>query len=173
MRPFRFLADPGEAADGPSIAEAARRAEAIGYSAIVYPDHLGQPLGFLPLLTWAAAATDRIRVMPFVANNDLRHPTILAQDLASIDVLSGGRLEVAMGAGWNRPEYDAIGLPFDPVGVRVSRLAEALAVSRAASATARSRSPATTTRSPTTTASRSPSSARTRRCSSVAAAGGC
>jgi probable F420-dependent oxidoreductase len=128
VRPFRFLADPGEAADGPSIAEAARRAEAIGYSAIVYPDHLGQPFGVVPLLTWAAAATDRIRVMPFVANNDLRHPTILAQDLASLDVLSGGRLEVAMGAGWNRPEYDAIGLPFDPVGVRVGRLAEALAI---------------------------------------------
>ena len=132
MRPFRFLADLGDAADGPSIAEAARRAEATGYSAIVYPDHLGQPLGFLPLLTWAAAATERIRVMPFVANNDLRHPAILAQDLASLDVLTGGRVEVAMGAGWNRPEYDAIGLAFDPVGVRVGRLGEALRIVKGA-----------------------------------------
>ena len=82
MRPFRFLADPGDAADGPSLAAAARRAEAIGYAAIVYPDHLGQPFGFLPLLTWAAAATERLCVMPFVANNDLRHPTVIAQDLA-------------------------------------------------------------------------------------------
>jgi probable F420-dependent oxidoreductase len=100
----------------------------MGYSTVVYADHLVLPLGFVPLLTWAAAATERIRVMPFVANNDLRHPAILAQDLASLDVLSGGRVEVAMGAGWNRPEYDAIGIPFDPVGTRVSRLAEAIAV---------------------------------------------
>ena len=128
MRPFRFLADPGDAADGPSIAEAARRAESIGYSVLVYADHLVLPFGFLPLLTWAAAATERIHVMPFVANNDLRHPAILAQDLASLDVLSGGRVEVGIGAGWNRPEYDAIGRPFDGVGTRVSRLAEALAV---------------------------------------------
>jgi probable F420-dependent oxidoreductase len=128
VRPFRFLADPGDAADGPSLAAAARRAESIGYSAMVYPDHLGQPFGFLPLLAWAAAATDRLRVMPFVVNNDLRHPTVVAQDLASLDVLSGGRVEVAMGAGWNRPEYDAIGIPFDAVGVRVDRLAEALAI---------------------------------------------
>ena len=128
MRPFRFLADPGDAADGPSIAEAARRAESIGYSVLVYADHVVLPFGFLPLLTWAAAATERIHVMPFVANNDLRHPAILAQDLASLDVLSGGRVEVGIGAGWNRPEYDAIGRPFDGVGTRVSRLAEALAV---------------------------------------------
>jgi probable F420-dependent oxidoreductase len=58
----------------------------------------------------------------------MRHPAILAQDLASLDVLSGGRVEVAMGAGWNRPEYDAIGIPFDGVGTRVGRLAEAIAV---------------------------------------------
>ncbi len=128
MRPFRFLADPGDAADGPSLADAARRAEAMGYSTLVYADHLVLPFGFVPLLTWAAAATERIHLMPFVANNDLRHPAILAQDLASLDVLSGGRVEVAMGAGWNRPEYDAIGIPFDAIGTRVGRLAEAIAV---------------------------------------------
>ena len=128
MKPFRFLADPGDAADGPSVAEAARRAEAMGYSTLVYSDHLMIPFGFVPLLTWAAAATERIRVMAFVANNDLRHPAVLAQDLASLDVLSGGRLDVGIGAGWNRPEYDAIGIPFDGVGARVARLGEALTV---------------------------------------------
>ena len=61
-------------------------------------------------------------------NNDLRHPAVLAQDLASIDVLSGGRLDVAIGAGWNKPEYDAIGLPFDPTPVRQARLAESITV---------------------------------------------
>jgi probable F420-dependent oxidoreductase len=128
VKPFRFLAEPGEVSDGPSVAADARRAEAMGYSAVVYADHLVLPFGFVPLLTWVAAATERIRVMPFVANNDLRHPAILAQDLATLDVLTGGRVDVAMGAGWNRPEYDAIGIPFDPVGTRVGRLAEAIAV---------------------------------------------
>jgi probable F420-dependent oxidoreductase len=128
LRPFRFLADPGDVTDGPGLAAAARRAEAIGYAALVCPDHVVAPFGMVPLLTWAAAATTTLRVAPFVANNDLRHPALLAQDLATLDVLSGGRVEVAVGAGWNRPEYDALGLPFDPVGVRVSRLAEAVTV---------------------------------------------
>ena len=65
-------------------------------------------------------------------NNDLRHPAVLAQDLASIDVLSGGRLDIAIGAGWNRPEYDAIGLSFDATPVRQARLIEAIAVLKGA-----------------------------------------
>ncbi|HEY3334933.1 MAG TPA: TIGR03621 family F420-dependent LLM class oxidoreductase [Candidatus Limnocylindrales bacterium] len=128
MKPFRFLADPGDVSDGPSLREAARTAESIGYAVLVYADHVVIPYGFMPLLATVAAVTERLRVAPFVANNDLRHPALLAQDLATLDVLSGGRVEVAIGAGWNRPEYLALGLPFDPVGVRVSRLTEAVAV---------------------------------------------
>ncbi len=128
VKPFRFLADPGDVADGPALREAARRAESIGYAVLVYADHVVLPFGMVPLLAVAAAATDRLRVAPFVANNDLRHPALLAQDLATLDVLSGGRVEVAVGAGWNRPEYDALGLAFDPVGVRVARLGEAVTV---------------------------------------------
>ena len=74
------------------------------------------------------AISERMRVSAFVLNNDLRHPAVLAQDLASIDVLSGGRLDVAIGAGWNRAEYEAIGLPFDRTPVRQSRLIESIAV---------------------------------------------
>jgi probable F420-dependent oxidoreductase len=125
---FRFLAGPPDATDGPAIAEATREAESIGYAAFVYPDHVVSPLGMVPVLTWAAAATTRLRIAPFVANNDLRHPALLAQDLATLDVLSGGRVEVGIGAGWNRPEYVALGLPFDAVGTRVGRLEEAVAV---------------------------------------------
>jgi probable F420-dependent oxidoreductase len=128
VRPFRFLADPGDVTDGASLRDAARRAESLGYAVLVYADHVVIPFGFVPLLATIAATTDRIRVMPFVVNNDLRHPALVAQDLATIDVLSDGRVEVAIGAGWNRPEYDALGIPFDPVGVRVSRLAEAVRV---------------------------------------------
>lgn len=128
MKRFRFLADPGGVSTGPALREAARRAEAIGYSVLVYPDHVIAPFGMVPLLAMAAAATEWLRVAPFVANNDLRHPALLAQDLATLDVLSGGRVEVAVGAGWNRPEYDALGLAFDPSGVRVARLGEAVTV---------------------------------------------
>ena len=127
-KPFRFLADPGVIVDGAGLRDTARRAEAMGFSVLVLPDHVVAPFGFVPLLAAAAAVTDRLRVAPFVANNDFRHPALLAQDLATIDVLSGGRVEVAVGAGWNRPEYDALGIAFDPVGVRVSRLAEAVTV---------------------------------------------
>ena len=77
-------------------------------------------------MTAIVMASPRLRVMSYVFNNDLRHPAVLAQDLASIDVLSRGRLTIAIGAGWNRPEYDAIGLPFEPVAVRSARLAEAV-----------------------------------------------
>ncbi len=95
---------------------------------LVIPDHLIDQLGPIPALATAATATERLRIGTFVFNNDLRHPAVLAQDLASLDVLSGGRLEIGIGAGWNEPEYRAIGLPFDPVGTRVARLAESIAV---------------------------------------------
>src|SRR5512135_2265249 len=108
MRPFRFLADPGEVTDGPSLVAAARRAESSGYATMVYADHVVIPFGFVPLLAAVAAVTTRLPVAPFVANNDLRHPALLAQDLATLDVLSGGRVDVAIGARWNRPEYDAL-----------------------------------------------------------------
>jgi probable F420-dependent oxidoreductase len=82
----------------------------------------------VPVLAHVAAHTERIRIGSFVFNNELRHPAVLAQDLATLDVLSGGRLDIGMGAGWNKPEHDAIGLPFAPIGTRVARLTEAIAV---------------------------------------------
>ena len=75
-----------------------------------------------------AAATSSLRISAFVLNNDLRHPAVLAQDLASLDVLSEGRLDVAIGAGWNVPEYEQTGISFDPVPVRQARLVEAISV---------------------------------------------
>jgi probable F420-dependent oxidoreductase len=134
MRPFRFLAlaadaDATDAADAARrVAESARRAEAVGFSALVQPDHLLDQYAPVPLLATIAAATERLRIGTFVFNANLRHPAVLAQELASLDVLSGGRLEIGIGAGWNKPEHDAIGLPFEPVGTRVSRLTEAIAV---------------------------------------------
>jgi probable F420-dependent oxidoreductase len=128
MRPFRFLAAAEGITDGRTLAERARHAESIGVDVLVVTDHLIEQLAPIPALATIAAATARLRISAFVFNNDLRHPAVLAQDLATLDVLSDGRLDIALGAGWNKPEYDAIGLPFDPVGVRVSRLEESIVV---------------------------------------------
>ena len=128
MKPFRFLADAFDATSARELGERARAAEDLGVTTFVLPDHLVPQLAPIPYLATVAALTDRLRISAFVHNNDLRHPAVLAQDLASLDVLSGGRLDVAIGAGWNEPEYRAIGLPFDAVPVRQARLAEAIAV---------------------------------------------
>jgi probable F420-dependent oxidoreductase len=128
MRPFRFLAAAGELYDGPGLAAFARRAESIGYSALTIPDHLIAQYAPVPFLASVAAATERLRVGTFVFNNNLRHPAVLAQELATVDRLSGGRLEIGLGAGWNKPEHDAIGIPFEPVGTRVGKLAETIQV---------------------------------------------
>ena len=127
-RPFRFLADARGIASLAELTETVRRAEAIGIDTLVVPDHLIPQLAPVPAMAAIAAISDRLRISAFVLNNDLRHPAVLAQDLASLDVLSGGRLDVAIGAGWNKPEYEAIGVGFDPTPVRQARLAEAIAV---------------------------------------------
>jgi probable F420-dependent oxidoreductase len=132
QHPFRFLADARGDADRQSFAERARRAESLGYHGLVVADHLVERLSPVPALATVAAVTEHLRISAFVFNNDLRHPAVLAQDLATLDVLSDGRLDVAIGAGWNRPEYDAIGLPFDPPRTRQARLAEAVAVLKGA-----------------------------------------
>ncbi len=128
MRPFRFLAT----ADGyPGFAELtglARKAEAVGCSVFVLPDHLIGQYAPLPPLAVVAAVTERLRVGTFVLNTGLRHPAVLAQDLATLDALSGGRLEIGLGAGWNKPEHDAIGIPFEPTGARIRRLTEAITI---------------------------------------------
>ena len=128
MRPFHFLGDVSPIASGPELAATARRAEEMGYHGVVLPDHLVEQLSPVVALATVAATTSKVRLSAFVFNNDLRHPAILAQDLASIDVLSGGRLDVAIGAGWNKPEYDAIGMSFDPTPVRQARLVESITV---------------------------------------------
>ncbi len=97
MRPFTFLAGIQKVVNGAGLAADARRAEAMGFAALVVPDHLIEQLSPIPALATIAAATDSLRIAAFVHNNDLRHPAVLAQDLASLDVLSDGRLDVAIG----------------------------------------------------------------------------
>jgi len=123
VKPFQFLAEARDPLPARELGERARRAEALGYHALVIPDHVLDQLSPVPAMAVIAAATERLRIGAFVFNNDLRHPAVLAQDLASLDVLSEGRLDVAIGAGWNEAEYDAVGIPFDATRIRSERLA--------------------------------------------------
>ncbi|HXM56384.1 MAG TPA: LLM class flavin-dependent oxidoreductase, partial [Candidatus Dormibacteraeota bacterium] len=84
MRPFRFMAGPGRPNSRAELVEHARRAEALGYDALVIPDHLLQQFAPLPALAAVAGATTRLRVGTFVLNNDLRHPAVVAQELATL-----------------------------------------------------------------------------------------
>ena len=128
MRPFRFLATVDENPSFAELASLARKAEAVCCSAFVLPDHLIGQYAAMPLLAMVAAVTERLRVGTFVLNICLRHPAVLAQDLATLDALSGGRLEIGLGAGWNMPEHVAFGIPFEPTGDRIKRLTEAIAI---------------------------------------------
>ena len=127
-KPFQFYADVREPTSLKELTEKVRQAEAAGYHGLVIPDHLIDQMSPVPVMAAVAAVSERLRIGAFVLNNDLRHPAVLAQDLASLDVLSGGRLDINIGAGWNEPEYTAIGIPFEPVRVRSERLAEAITV---------------------------------------------
>jgi probable F420-dependent oxidoreductase len=130
-RRFRFGVLGENAASGKQLLEEARRAEDLGYATFLLRDHFvadpfGPQLAPLPALTAVAAATSRLRIGTLVLDNDYRHPVILAKEAATLDHLSGGRLELGIGAGWLRDEYDRAGMTFDPPGVRVGRLEEAL-----------------------------------------------
>ena len=109
----------------------ARHIEALGFHTLVMPDHFGARFALAPALVLAAEATSRLRVGSLVYDNDFRHPALLAQEVASIDLLTDGRFEFGLGAGWLKSEYDAAGLPFDDGGTRVERMAEALHVVKA------------------------------------------
>lgn len=130
-RRFRFGLKFRTAKDGAALAEMARRAEAIGYSTILVSDHPTHPqLGPLTAATALACATTRLRVGSSVLANDFRHPIVLAKEIATLDRLCGGRVELGLGTGWKKAEYEAMGLEFDAASRRIERLREAIAVLR-------------------------------------------
>jgi probable F420-dependent oxidoreductase len=130
MRPFQFMIGTRGLVDRRTLVDGARMAESIGYTHLTIHDHLTRQLAPVPVLTAVAMATERLRLCPLVFNNDLRHPAVLAQDLATLDQLSDGRVVVGIGAGWNELEYVASGITFDPPGIRIKRMLEAVAVLR-------------------------------------------
>lgn len=125
-RPFRFAVQASRADDAASWRELCRRVEGLGYSALNVPDHLGTQWGPLVALTAAATATQTLIVSSLVFNNDFRNPVVLAKEAATLDLVSSGRFEFGLGAGWLTDDYRASGLRHDRPGERVERLAEAL-----------------------------------------------
>jgi probable F420-dependent oxidoreductase len=131
-RPFRFGVQLGGPADARGWVEQARRVEDLGYSTLTMPDHFTDQLAPMPALSAAAAVTTTLRIGALVFDNDYKHPLVLAKELATQDVLSGGRVEIGLGAGWMESDYRAAGMPYDRPGVRIDRFEEGIAVVRGA-----------------------------------------
>ena len=132
-KPFRF----GVIAEHTTTREAwvalARRSEELGYSTLLIRDHFvpddfGDQFAPLAAMMSAADATSTLRIGTMVIDSDFRHPVILAKEAATIDLLSGGRLELGIGAGWLANEYEKSGIPYDPAGIRISRMIESIQI---------------------------------------------
>jgi probable F420-dependent oxidoreductase len=130
-RPFRFGVHSSDAQSGEAWAAAARRFETLGFSTLMLRDHFDRQLAPIAAMTAAACATTTLNVGCLVFDNDYRHPLVLAKEMTTLDRLSGGRVEVGLGAGWMEPDYTQSGIPFDAPRDRASRLVEAVGVMKA------------------------------------------
>ena len=128
MKPFRFGVSVRHAQSRAEWMRKARTIEALGYATLTVPDHLADLVAPMPALISAAEATKTLRVGTYVLNNDLRHPVLVAREAAAVDLLTDGRLELGLGAGSIKSEYDEAGLSFDPGRTRVERLAESVTI---------------------------------------------
>lgn len=125
-RPFRFGVSTTTAESPDDWRNRAKKAEDLGFDTFFAADHLRQSFQPMIALAFAAEATTRIRIGTFVINNDFRSPVLLAREAATLDFLSGGRLELGLGAGHSGDEYDEAGIPFNEPKVRVARLEESV-----------------------------------------------
>jgi probable F420-dependent oxidoreductase len=127
-RKFRFGVQLSSATSGDDWVAKARQAEDLGFSTLFLPDHFGPQLAPVPAMMAAASATTDLRVGCLVFDNDYKHPVVLAKEIATIDVLSGGRVELGIGAGWMNSDYEQSGIRHDRAGVRIDRMEEGIAV---------------------------------------------
>src|SRR6266571_6965998 len=127
VRPMRFATQSGSAPSGQEWIDRAKRLEALGYDTLAMPDHMiGGAWAAMPALAVAATVTQKLRVGTLVVDNDFRNPTVFARECATLDVLTNGRFELGIGAGWLDRDYQSTGIAFDRGRVRVARLAEAV-----------------------------------------------
>jgi probable F420-dependent oxidoreductase len=127
-REFRFGVTSSGTAGVAAWRDQARRIEDLGYSTLYMPDHFGDQLAPMLGLAVAAEATDRLNVGTLVLDNDYRHPLVLAKEAATLDLISKGRFEFGLGAGWMASDYASSGIPYDSPGVRIERMQEALSI---------------------------------------------
>ena len=131
MAAFRFAMQASRAASPVAWKELARKTEDLGYSTLYVPDHLDDQWAPMLALAVAAEATTTLRVGTLVLDNDFRHPVVLAKEAATLDVVTDGRFEFGLGAGWANADYEMSGIAMDAPGVRVARLGESLEIMRA------------------------------------------
>jgi probable F420-dependent oxidoreductase len=132
IHPFRFGILLADSPSRQAWVDTVRRAEELGYTTLLIPDHFDGQLALVPALMAAADATTRLRLGSLVADNDFRHPLALAKEAATLDLLSEGRLELGVGAGFRPSDYAPTGIRCDEPAVRVERLEEAVLVIKGA-----------------------------------------
>ncbi|TMB86928.1 MAG: TIGR03621 family F420-dependent LLM class oxidoreductase [Chloroflexi bacterium] len=130
-RKFRF-GIAGRAQTRTAWQDFARQAEDLGFSTLLIPDHFTSQMAPLPAIVSVAAVTSRLRFGTNVLDNDFRHPAVLAKEAATVDLLTDGRFELGVGAGWSPSDYSQTGIPFDTGNVRFERLKEAVHIITAA-----------------------------------------
>jgi probable F420-dependent oxidoreductase len=134
VHPFRFGVQASKANTLDLWVDLAHRCEDKGYSCLTMPDHFDDQLAPVPALMTAANVTTNLRIGALVWDNDYKHPAVLAKELATMDVLSDGRLELGIGAGWMISDYEQMGIPYDSAKVRIDRFVEGLKVIKGAMA---------------------------------------
>ncbi len=127
-RPFRFGVQAHRARSAAEWRERARRIESMGFDALYIPDHFDSQFAPFAALTSAAEATKRLRIGTLVLDNDYRHPVVTAKEAATLDVISEGRLDLGLGAGWMVDDYEQSGIRFDSAATRIERLEEAVRI---------------------------------------------
>ena len=128
IRPFRFGVQASKAGSRKEWVELAKSTEDNGFSTLTMPDHFTDQLAPVPALMSAADATSKLRIGALVWDNDYKHPVVLAKELATMDLLSDGRLEIGIGAGWMATDYEQSGMVYDKPGVRIDRFLEGLEI---------------------------------------------
>jgi probable F420-dependent oxidoreductase len=128
IKPFRFGVQASSQPDRKSWIDLAKRTEAAGFDVLTMPDHFTDQLAPVPALMSVADATTKLRVGALVWDNDYKHPVVLAKELATMDLLSDGRLELGIGAGWMISDYEQSGIPYDRAGLRIDRMIEGIDV---------------------------------------------
>ena len=131
-KPFRFGVQLSTSATRTEWVEQAKQVESLGYDVATMPDHFGDQLAPVPALQTILDSTTTLRASALVFDNDYKHPVVLAKELATMDVLSDGRVEIGLGAGWMISDYEQSGIPYDRAGVRIDRFVEGLAVIKGA-----------------------------------------